>query len=850
MSSNILYSNVSSLPNISHGYFHRQNLDKLLTDAIEYPFVTVTAGAGYGKTQAVSAFLYNTDIPFVWLQLSSLDNLTTRFWESFVYAVAIQNPYMANRFTNSKFPHTEAQFDDFLHRLADAITEIGKIIFVFDDFHLIEEPNIMRFFENLLSARLKDLTIILISRSNVNLNIPGKLTNNLLIQITEDNLRFTLEETGAYIKMQGILIPPEILHKIYLKTEGWISAIYLTGLSLKRSKSASDNIMAIAKQQIFELIEQEIFSVYTQEVQKLLIELSVLDDFSLDLLKELVDLDIILEISKTNTFIYFNPVTKNYRFHNLFSEFLLEKLAYMQDDKIKDVYLKIADWYYNNDFKVDALVYYEKCGKYNKICEILCHYKIDIPFEEAQLFLNLIERIPHEFIDNNPIMRVIHARLLLNNGRVQEASDELIRIRNEFSALPDIPENKAILGETYLFQALICLLDKNLYFAKLYEMADECLPNGSSLIDNRLFINNGGTSVAIGNADAGEVQKYIQAIAYAAPYASRVMHGCCYGTDFMTKAEASYYFGDMAEAEGNAFKAIYRAQQVEQNDIVCCAYFILIRLSIAAGSFERASGYLEELKQKIGYPNNAECLRIIDVFMGWFYVKLGDTEKIADWIKNEERSSRIISPNSTCYDWFVRAYYLLHNENYYELSAYTEYLEKMYAQKGFLISKLETQIIKSIVAYKIGDLPLSISALQEAYELAHANNLIMQFVEQGSNMRAVIEAALKNGGHTIPEEWLNNIKGKANTYAKKLNIVIEQYNASIGLTTDKQYNLTNREKEILRYLCEGFNREEIAKNLYISINTVKSSMQNIYNKLGANNKADAVRIATQMGLDH
>lgn len=849
MSSNILYSNVSSLPEIPYWFFRRQNLDKLLTEAINHPLVTVTAGAGYGKTQAVSAFLHNSAIPFVWLQLSSLDNLTTRFWESFVYAVAIQNPYIAGRLAAAGFPRSEAEFDDFLHRLADAIDQIGRAILVFDDFHLIEESNITRFFENLLNARLKALTIILISRTKPSLNIPGKLTNKLVVQITEEDLLFTLEETRDYFKTQDIIITDEDLYNIYLKTEGWISAIYLIGLSLKRNKLISNGVMEIANQQIFELIEEEIFSGYTVEVQNLLIELSILDEFSLELLKELVDLDIILELSKTNTFINFDPVTKNYRFHNLFSEFLSEKMSYLQNKKIKDTSLKIADWYYKKDFKVDALIFYEKCGNYNKICDILSHYKIDIPAEEANLFLNIIDRIPKEVIEKNPIMRVIHARLLLNNGKAEESARELAEINKMYESLPDTAENRAIRGETYIFQAMISLLAKDLDFARLFMMADKCLPNGSTLIDNKLYIGNGNSSVAIEKPIAGEAEKFEEIMSSAMPYASRVMHGCLYGMDFLTKAEAAYYRGDMARAESSAFNAIYRAQQKGQNDIVCCAYFVLIRTAIVAGSYEKASGFLEELKQKVENPNSNDCLTIMDIFKSWVYVKLGDTGKVADWIKSEERSRRIISPNSSCNDWFVRAYYLLQNENYYELSAYLEYLEEVYNLKGFLLSRLETQILKSIAAHKTGDLTLAVNALQKAYDLAHANSLIMHFVEQGSNMRPVIETAQKIGGHTIPEEWLTSIRGKANTYSKKLSSVIEHYNASTGQTVDKQYNLTNREKEILRYLCQGFNRENIAKNLYISINTVKSSLQNIYSKINAGNKADAVRIAIRMGLD-
>jgi LuxR family maltose regulon positive regulatory protein len=54
--------------------------------------------------------------------------------------------------------------------------------------------------------------------------------------------------------------------------------------------------------------------------------------------------------------------------------------------------------------------------------------------------------------------------------------------------------------------------------------------------------------------------------------------------------------------------------------------------------------------------------------------------------------------------------------------------------------------------------------------------------------------------------------------------------------------------EILTGLSQGLTREELAENGDISINTVKSVIKNVYNKLGAVNRADAVRIATTIGI--
>jgi DNA-binding NarL/FixJ family response regulator len=65
---------------------------------------------------------------------------------------------------------------------------------------------------------------------------------------------------------------------------------------------------------------------------------------------------------------------------------------------------------------------------------------------------------------------------------------------------------------------------------------------------------------------------------------------------------------------------------------------------------------------------------------------------------------------------------------------------------------------------------------------------------------------------------------------------------------NQRVSLSKREKELLVGLCQGLTREEIALTNKLSVNTVKSMFPIIFDKLGAANSLDAVRIATAMDL--
>ena len=64
----------------------------------------------------------------------------------------------------------------------------------------------------------------------------------------------------------------------------------------------------------------------------------------------------------------------------------------------------------------------------------------------------------------------------------------------------------------------------------------------------------------------------------------------------------------------------------------------------------------------------------------------------------------------------------------------------------------------------------------------------------------------------------------------------------------RRLNLTFREVEIIRLICEGLNNEQIAARIFISVETVKTHRKNIHFKLGINKVTDLIQFALRNGL--
>lgn len=113
-------------------------------------------------------------------------------------------------------------------------------------------------------------------------------------------------------------------------------------------------------------------------------------------------------------------------------------------------------------------------------------------------------------------------------------------------------------------------------------------------------------------------------------------------------------------------------------------------------------------------------------------------------------------------------------------------------------------------------------------------------------MSSIANIAIHDKACTIPDQWLESIRARSSSYAKRLSQIKNAYQKEHKMESSIQ--LTKKEIELLNDACRGLTREEIALEHELSINTVKSMFANIFVKLGAVNIVDAVRLAAQNNL--
>jgi LuxR family maltose regulon positive regulatory protein len=852
MPNQFFHSNVAIVP-AYQGYLPRPQVRQFLEKAMHSPLITVVAGAGYGKTQAVYSFLQEYNEVTTWLQLSETDNLRSRFWENFIRAISLSNQHFAAKLAEIGFPETERQFDRYLTVPHEELDPDRKYILVFDDFHLIHDKGILRFVERSVNMPYLNITTIIISRIEPDINTLTLLSKGLLVTISEDDLRFSQDEINDYFRLQNIKLSPAIVSAIYQDTEGWAFAISLLGLAIKHDPTGAGYARSSMKLNIFKLIEHEIWGTLSSDLQRYLIKLSLIDRWPKELLAELTcDKGLIESMERIGSFIRFDSYLNAYRIHHLFLEYLSEKQHELSEEEKKEVYAKAAQWCGENQLRMDALSYYERIGDYQNIITISYTFPQIMPNDIAAFLLEIFDRAPKHIYDRYTNAYAVRTRLLLNLGKFQQVFAELNAIKEQFEPRPFSEFNCYVLYGCYNnlgFHGLITCMDTRRYdFVQYFEKANHCFVTGKfSASAGPVNIATIGTCVCrIGTAEAKDLEQFIQALTQAVPYMSNCMGGCAYGMDDLARCEVAYFKGDIPNAEQFACQAIYKARDKHQYEIENRALFFLVRIGLFQGNPEKIENAFSQLTAQLKEKDYIHRYTLYDIVTGWFYAQIGQTNRLAPWLKNDFEASDL---NTLLHglEIVVKIKYQLSEKRYSAVLVILESKEHTYNIEGFLFGQIKLKIWEAICLYHSGETAGSFRALEAAYSLSRSNGLDMFFIEMGKDMRTLASAVLRIRPCPLPRSWLEKILRQSSTYGKKLVAIAKHYTTQ-AQNHPQNTSLSWREKKILIGLSQGLTREEIADSSSISINTVKAGIRSVYNKLGAINRADAIRIAAIQGI--
>lgn len=840
-------------PNKETFYF-RPRIHDLLLSASKHGVVTVVAGPGFGKTEAVTAFARKMEqsgaARVMGISIREEDNDPEQFRLNVRKAFEIDFADIPLRPSDSPSSDPIGRTKDFAEHLNRRFSPKEKYIFIIDNFERLKNVKLHQLIDSLVSLfQINHVCWIVISRSKRNMELAGLKAKRGISEITQRQLEFTRDEIDGYFTETGMGMTAEQIDTVMEETQGWPLAVAAMRQMYEQQEDYTLNTFFNYISIIF---ESEYFYHYSENIQMLLMLLSVIKVFSVTDLQGLaqkleIDTKELKRVIVNHPFIHFNYALYTFRLHKVYQNYLLIKEFQLAEDK-KDGVLRVAgETFYERQEPIEAVLCFDHIKDHERTLQILDEltlYQYDV--DTLQNLKRIFEDFPAAFRCKNPLIQLLTAYTELYRVEVDSAYGHLVRLKERLQGKTD-DKSLAMLGETYLLLATISIMRHETDFAGYFKKAAEVFPSRYRKRNDIFYLFVICHKFFLKECRKGEVERLIQLTSSAVPYIECFQNGAGTAFSIYFAQEAAYCMGNFPLAEKLALQYLYNALENGLSYAVIHGRWRLIQIYYLTGN------YNEILKQKElifdQQENNIEpiCLfyrEQVDIFLN---VLLEDFSRLPRWFtlnKNIETSRLPIYLNL---EGTIYGYYLLYTGQYIELVQYLEWFENHYRVTGAWLERIRSKLLRAVAHMKLDNKVNALQLLWEAYQMTYHNRIMAPFTSLGKDMRTLIGLASADNRYPFDKAWLNLVRQKATTFAKQLSLM-KKKNAIYRKEGPWQNNLTKREMEVLSALAQGLTQEEIAGMMHIAVSTAKTVIKQIYNKLGAVNNAAAVRIAYESGI--
>lgn len=826
------------------GLLSRKRVMDTLDQLADYPLTILSATMGYGKTTAMRDYLQQHDFQNIWLPLIGCDGDETVFWDKLSKAFGKVNQEIGKRLERIGFP-IDARQNAAVIDLMWKFSKGKETIFVIDDYHLIDHSaSLGTLIELLAEEEIPHLHIVLLTRTRPTFNLINLIAKGLCCYLTTELLAFTLEEIREYFDIMGISICQQEAENIYRYTEGWISAVYLLLLG------AQKGLPMTGVSNITQLVNDNLFCVLEESVQQLLIDLSVIDQFTLAQAVEVSQNgkapQIIKQLMAQNAFMDFDQKTGIYKLHNVFLDFLRDKVITENID-LSAVCQRAGKWFLDQGKTISAFEYYYRAKQLGALLEQINQLEfVGSWYVGVDLLRKIYQEIPPDWYIKYPFPMLHFARCFIISGdktAALESAKIITVMENHFAQDSELSQNQRnqILGEIEIIKIFLAFNDAE-KMVKLSQNAKKLLGDAMSVIvlPENEFSFGMPHFLYTYYRESGKLRETLDCI--QAGFPPTVFGGCGTGCELVALAEYALETGDLLSAERFANKAIYKAKTMKQTGIILCADFTILRLRLLEGKIFDAKAlilemrnFLLDLREKINLLNTVIYNSTIDLCEGFLYGCLNAPDLMPEWLRTGDFKSRVLMLHGLGFPNLIYEKAVLLTANWIELEVLCEGFIKndlpFHNQLGLIYNAIYDATAKrNLYGMKAG-----IEALIPALCEAQVDGILLPFAE--------------NAAFTLPILYeLQKSDRLDKAYLERLIQLCERYQKNLQSEQSPAFRLTARECEVLRLLAQGLTQREMADRLYLSVSGVKKHLENIYAKLGVNNKIRAVQRAKEENL--
>lgn len=763
-----------------------------------------------------------------------------------------------------------------------------------DEFQALRNDAILRFFRFLLARLPAHVHVFIGSRALPEIGLATLLVNRMATVLRADDLRFTPGEvTQFFAESKDLRVSAEEVGTIYRRTEGWPAGLQLFRLALvsPEVRTSLVDLDDHGPRELAEYLTDNVVTLQSPRIQEFLFKTSLLRQLSAPLCAAVTGFDdaqeLLVQLERSGLFVRaLDSNNRWFKYHGLFSSFLADSLQRTSQNEVMSVHERAARWYLDHHLPEEAIHHALACKNFALAAATLCDWSSHlIPNAELITLERWYNQLPFEHVVERPSLAIKAAYSLMFLRRRAKLRP-LVELMTRHAGCGDI----ATTSNPDLCRAMACLLFEDDLVAGLriidrfgllqqeisgfpaFELGAACnvLATGKvvagdfegarkALMLARAHIDRGAGSF---------VEGYTTAITGASLMVQGHLHEAIerYRADMgaqQTPLDKS--FAAAALAAGQIW-ALYEANDLTALEPLCAqfqrgisesvtldfialAYLSISRMHDSRGRPAEAQEVLEEL-ERIGHHSHFE--RLISV-VDWERVRravlAGQTERAAALAARIAPALHPMDPrwihlvDDMEGEAFGRIRLAIAQQEFAQASRLIT--SDRARQSGRVFRDIKLYVLEALLHHHKGAPNSAHRSLRKALQLARPGRYVRCFLDEG---HVIVEMLREEYQHILRSREDAPATDPGRDYIEQL---LAASGTDLGQPRCRAHladPLSEREKELLQFLANGVANKEIAARLYVSENTVKFHLKNIYSKLGVNSRVQAINAARTLRL--
>ena len=573
-------------------------------------------------------------------------------------------------------PDTDAVLSAFINVANEAP---NHIVFVLDDYHLIEEPSIHSALAFLLDHLPPALHFVLATRAEPPLPLARYRARRELKEFRTDDLQFVPAETADFLnRLMQLGLRPEELVLLHTRLEGWIAGLQLVALSHQRHLTVAEQLVVTGKQRfIADYLGEDVLAHLPGNLRQFLLQTSILEHLCGSLCDAVTEgegaQEILETLERANLFLVsLDDQREWFRYHRLFADVLREELKRRYPEVIASLHRRAARWYLAHDLPEQASRHAVEGDDVDLVIQIGKNYVSGrILRGELKLLERWVDSLPERWCSDYTLLGLARAATLIFAGAFDACARLLDQLEHRL-AHGESEDTRWQLAWVTAIRCSIACMHNDVAQAEIYaDLALRDLPEEDLSIRADTYQVLGDTYRGNGRwAEAKACYLKVLDLVHEPAFRIRSAHvfGALADLDlrqghlraaashwrkalavtqeretwgslplplvgwiFIRMGEILYEWNNLEEASDHVDQGLERAELVDDAQTLLAGYLFAGRLQLTAGDHAAAGAYLERARPLVEQASYSDWIGRFERLQLEYWLAQGKLRAAVEW---------------------------------------------------------------------------------------------------------------------------------------------------------------------------------------------------------------------------